>query len=62
MSIALITIPKIAVAHIIPNNVQPIAPLREINVNGVYVPAISKKIVQWSKIRITRFALFGLKL
>jgi hypothetical protein len=40
----LITTPTHARNQIIPNNDQPQAPGKTINVNGVYVPAISRKI------------------
>ena len=57
-SIAFNTIPKIAIAHIIPNIVQPVAvsySLKVHNANGVYEPAINKNIVQWSNTCITFF-------
>ena len=57
-SIAFRTIPKIAIAQITPNIVQPVATSYSLNVHsakGVYEPAISKNIVQWSNTCITFF-------
>ena len=51
MSIEFNAIPSIAIAHIIPKIVHPSAVLYSLNVhrqNGVYDPAISKNIEQWS--------------
>ena len=50
-SIAFSTIPNIAIAHIMPKITQPVAvsySLKVQSANGVYDPAINKKIVQWS--------------
>ena len=63
MSIEFSVIPKIAIAHIMPNILHPSAVLYSLKVtkqNGVYEPAINKNIEQWSNIWNTFFAfLFG---
>ena len=51
ISIELNVIPNAATAHITPNNTQPrtgLSALNDDNVMGVYVPAMSKNIEQWS--------------
>jgi hypothetical protein len=56
--IALQIMPIIAAPQIKQNSSQPAGTARRpIKHTGEYVPAISKKIVQWSKILNTAFAL-----
>ena len=46
--------PATARPHTTPNNVQPHPPRSTPNVNGVYVPAINRKIAPWSTTLMTR--------
>ena len=51
------TIPAKARPQTTPKSAQPHAPRSTPSVNGVYEPAISRKIDAWSMIRKTRLAL-----
>lgn len=51
------TIPRKAIVHTITKSVVPNRPLKAINVIGVYVPAINRKIAEWSSILNRSFTL-----